>query len=268
MKKRFQEAFSDKDKVFYWDDLYDRQNFQGDIFRRRMNYAMSWIDSLGLQAGSKILDAGCGAGRPAYEVVKRGYDVFGMDYSFEMLKKANSILNRDGYQNVELCQGDIENLPYQNATFDVIICLGVIAYLPSEKKALEELRRVLKPGGVLIISFINKARFVRLLDFPLILGKLSQKLYTRLFAKKKRQQVEISPRFRTFFITKFWETIELTGFTACEYKTVPYEILTLFGKEVFPQSVAVKLTWFFEKVPSVPMIGSFGGMCIFKAQKI
>lgn len=257
MKKHFQETFSDHDKIQYWDDLYDRQDFLGETFRQRMNTTLAWLDSQHLPSGAVVLDVGCGAGRPAYEAMKRGYCMLGMDYSFGMLQKANSVLNSNGYQRTPLCQGDIESLPYKDASVDAIICLGVIGYLQSDEKALRELARVLKPGGVLVLSVINKARMTRLLDVPALFK-------SRL---KKAVKGPSHKQFRTYIIPKLSRAMAAAGFQVRGYSTVPYEPITLFGREIFPLAFGNRVTWFFEKFPHIPFIGSVGGMCIFKAEK-
>ena len=78
-----------------------------------------------------------------------------MDYSLGMLAKANRICNTDNKLAVAFLQGDVETLPLKDSSVDVLICLGVITYLKSEDSALRELERVLKPGGVLIISILK-----------------------------------------------------------------------------------------------------------------
>ncbi|OGO11677.1 MAG: hypothetical protein A2Y53_05180 [Chloroflexi bacterium RBG_16_47_49] len=267
MKNQLQEQFADQKKAEYWDSIYDRQDFIGECFRQRMYKTLIWLDEMAFSDNMSILDAGCGAGRQAREAAKRGYNVFGLDYSYEMLVKANSILNPDGKQNTILSRGDIESLPYKDSSFDVIICLGVIAYLQSEKKTLLEFERVLKPGGMLILSFINMARIVRLLDLPLTLKKIINKLLKRFLTREKSVAINSTPILKTYLIPSIKKSMEQSGFRISEYETVPYEILTFSGNEVFPEQLAVNVTMFFEKFSNLPLIGSLGGMCILKAIK-
>jgi SAM-dependent methyltransferase len=268
MKKYFQRSFTDQSKIEYWDSIYDRQDFYGDCYRQRMSKALSWLDGLNLTENSRILDAGCGAGRIAQEAVKKGYNVFGMDYSYGMLVKADSIVNRVDQHNVKLCQGDIESVPLKESSFDVIICLGVVAYLRTEEKAFRELARALKPGGVLVVSIVNKARLVRLMDLPLVLRKICQKILNHTIpARKKSAGTSNSSSLTSYFIPNISKSLELAGFTVCEYETVPLDLLTFFDREMLPTKMAIKITMFFEKFSNVPIVGSFGGMCIFKAEK-
>lgn len=268
MKQHSQKSFTDQSEIEYWDCIYDQQDFGGDCYRQRMGTVLSWLEGLQLSENSRILDVGCGAGRFAYEVAKRGYNVFGMDYSHGMIVKASKICNREHELDAAFLQGDIETLPFQDSSFDVIVCLGVVTYLKSEDKALQELARALKPGGVLAISIVNKARLVHRLDLPLFSLTISKKILKGITtSSKKGADNNNATRFTTFFIPKFQKSLELAGFEVLEYRTVPWKLLTFFGREVFPQKMAKKITLFFEQFLNIPIIGSFGGMCIFKAEK-
>jgi ubiquinone/menaquinone biosynthesis C-methylase UbiE len=268
MKKHFQNLFKENSEIEYWDGIYDQQDFVGDCYRQRMDTVLSWLEGLSLSENSLILEAGCGAGRFADEASKRGYNVFGMDYSHGMIVKASSICNREDELNVAFLQGNIESLPLEDSSFDVIVCLGVVAYLKSEDEALHELGRVLKPNGVLAISIVNKARLAYRLDLPLLLITISKKILSGMAASwRKSPDINNELPFTTHFIPKFWKSLELAGFTVLEYRTVPWKLLTFWGKEVFPQIMATKITLFFEQFSNIPIIGSFGGMCIFKAKK-
>src|SRR5271157_208972 len=147
MEKYYQQFFTKHSEVEYWDSIYDRQDFSSFCYRQRMGIAISWLDTLNLGKDAKILEAGCGSGRLSNYVAKEGYNVFGMDFSFGMLSKANSISYSDNKPNVAFLQGDVETLPLKDSSFDVIICLGVITYLKSEDNMLREMERILKPGG-------------------------------------------------------------------------------------------------------------------------
>jgi len=201
-------------------------------------------------------------------VAKEGYNVFGMDFSYGMLSKANSISDRDNKPRVAFLQGDVETLPLEDSSCDVIICLGVITYLKFEDNALREMGRVLKPSGVLILSIFNKARLVKRLDLPLLLLTISRKILSNFSAfLKNSADIHTAPKITTYFIPRIRKSLELTGFTALEYKTVPMELPTFFGREIYPREIAINITLFFEQFSNIPFVESFGGMCVFKAEK-
>jgi demethylmenaquinone methyltransferase/2-methoxy-6-polyprenyl-1,4-benzoquinol methylase len=148
MKKNFDELeFTDENTIDYWENLYDQKDFNAYCYKQRKAIVLSWLDGLGLSKNAIILDAGCGPGRFVCKADKRGYKVIGLDYSHGMLVKASSIRKSEDELNAAFLQGDIQSMPFKHSSFDVIVCLGGIAYLQSEEKALSELARALTPEG-------------------------------------------------------------------------------------------------------------------------
>ncbi|RYD03376.1 hypothetical protein N752_20180 [Desulforamulus aquiferis] len=97
-----------------------------------------------LSSDLHILDAGCGAGGTMEAMSKYG-SVLGIDISDEMVEHCQKV-------GLPASCHSIMELPFKNDTFDIILCLDVLEHLPDEIKALEELKRVVRPGGVIAIS--------------------------------------------------------------------------------------------------------------------
>ena len=100
----------------------------------------------------KVLDVGCGSGRNLIYFLRNGYDVFGIDpnpQAVEMVKELSAALAPDNpLENFVV--GSAENLPYNDATFDLIICSAVLHFAKDGQHFNTMLRamfRVLKPGG-------------------------------------------------------------------------------------------------------------------------
>jgi len=108
-----------------------------------------------IKEGETVLDLGAGAGIDVFlaanKVGERGR-VIGVDITEEMIKKANAIAKEHGYRNVEFKLGEIENLPVEDNSVDVIISNCVINLSPDKLKTYQEAYRVLKPGGRILIS--------------------------------------------------------------------------------------------------------------------
>ncbi|HUM05571.1 MAG TPA: class I SAM-dependent methyltransferase [Terriglobales bacterium] len=132
---------------FYEDPKPATLTAQNLVSRRR--FTLEMVESR-LAPGSKILDVGCGTGHLAGALMQRGYDAWGVDFSEGMVQYAAVHYRADRFQ-----VGDIERIPFPDNTFDGIVCLGVMEYLSSDEKALREMWRVLKPGGVAIITTPN-----------------------------------------------------------------------------------------------------------------
>ncbi len=109
----------------------------------------------GIKLGDKVLDLGCGAGNDCFvarSLVGETGAVTGIDFSEDMLLKANKNLQKTGCSEVSFIQGDIENMPLPDACFDVIISNCVLNLVPDKQKAYAEIFRVLKPNGHFCIS--------------------------------------------------------------------------------------------------------------------
>jgi SAM-dependent methyltransferase len=110
-----------------------------------------------IKEGDIVLDLGSGAGFDVFLAAKKvGYKgkVIGVDFSEEMIKKANSNAKRYGYKNVEFRYGDIESLPIENNSVDIIISNCVINLAPDKEKVFRESYLVLKEKGKMFVSDI------------------------------------------------------------------------------------------------------------------
>lgn len=99
----------------------------------------------------RILDAGCGNGRYSQYLLKSAdpsAHVTAFDYSRNMIRRAR---RRPGAQRVTHVAADLTRLPYADDTFDAIVCGWVIEHLPDPKVGLQELSRVMRPGGKLLL---------------------------------------------------------------------------------------------------------------------
>ena len=108
-------------------------------------------DRLGVRAGDRLLDVGCGAGRHAYEAVQRGARVVAYDLDASEVKDTATVLRALGGPGWAV-NGDVLRVPFPDACFDRVIAAEVLEHVPDDKGALGELARVLRPGGVLAVT--------------------------------------------------------------------------------------------------------------------
>ena len=110
-----------------------------------------------MKKGDIVLDLGSGAGFDAFLAAKRVGEngkVIGVDITPEMVDKAKKLAEKNGYKNVEFILGDIEKLPLDDKSVDVIISNCVINLAPNKKKVFSEARRVMKDNGRMFVSDI------------------------------------------------------------------------------------------------------------------
>jgi ubiquinone/menaquinone biosynthesis C-methylase UbiE len=107
-------------------------------------------------AASTILDAGCGYCYHTVRLARSGAKITAVDFSEIALTAARETIDRAGITDqVSLRQADLTSLPFHDASFDYVVSWGVLMHIPQLEKALSELARVLKPGGVLVLSENN-----------------------------------------------------------------------------------------------------------------
>lgn len=110
-----------------------------------------------IRSGDTVLDLGSGAGNDVFvarQLVGETGKVIGVDFTEEMLTKANRNNEKLGYKNVEFKLGDIEEIPISGNAADVVISNCVLNLVPDKRKAFAEIYRILKPGGHFCISDI------------------------------------------------------------------------------------------------------------------
>lgn len=107
-----------------------------------------------LPADALVLDAGCGAGHTAVAFAPHVGRVIAYDLTEAMLPQVEAVAQEKGILNVETQHGDVEELPYDDATFDAIVTRYSAHHWPQPQRALAEFARVLKPGGIFLISDI------------------------------------------------------------------------------------------------------------------
>jgi SAM-dependent methyltransferase len=103
--------------------------------------------------GSRVLEAGCGVGAQTVTLASHSplATIVAVDHAKDSLERARELVAEHGLTNVEFAHADIYRLPYDDASFDHVFLCFVLEHLASPATVLEELRRVLQPGGTLTV---------------------------------------------------------------------------------------------------------------------
>ncbi|WP_294748505.1 class I SAM-dependent methyltransferase [uncultured Prevotella sp.] len=126
----------------------------GRVMLSFMNYTHAPLTNWGLnlvdvQDGWTMLDVGCGGGFTIRRLLKRsrGAQVYGIDISEESVAKARKVNAEVLDKQVFITQGSAEKLPYEDGKFDLVTAVETVYFWPNLPDCLQEVRRVLKPGG-------------------------------------------------------------------------------------------------------------------------
>lgn len=107
-----------------------------------------------LNGTERLLDAGCGAGHTGIAFAPEAREVIAYDLTMAMLEQVERLAEERGIRNVTTRQGDVEHLPFEAETFDVVVSRYSAHHWQHPQAALHEFQRVLKPGGQFILSDI------------------------------------------------------------------------------------------------------------------
>ena len=143
-----------------WTGKYKKRSFLS-----RANALFSLLDGADLE-GKKWLDAGCGTGTLSRLLSERGCIVHGVDASPAMVEIAKEMASRNTRSSdmtFEVIE-TIEELPFPDRFFDGVLCASVIEYLDHPEICLQEFSRVLKKGGLVLVSVPNRFSLYRLVE--------------------------------------------------------------------------------------------------------
>ena len=113
--------------------------------------AMEFLQRLNLQAGTRMLDVGCGSGQIAIPAARAGIHVTGLDIAPNQLEAARGRATAEGL-TVQFDEGDAEMLPYADESFDVVVSLIGAMFAPRPERVASELTRVCRKGGRVVMA--------------------------------------------------------------------------------------------------------------------
>lgn len=193
------EKFAKSDK---YGAIYTQAKNHKEFWKSGLRNAVHILKDVDPSSQDKFLDVGCGIGRVARFIAKKGYDTYGVDISQEMINSARG-LNSD-ISNLEFSVNNGKSLPYDSSKFDCVYSVLVFQHLPGDimRTYLSEIERVLRPDGNFWLQVPRTPKLWRI-HFPLVLispslhRKFSERRYektskTRYFKKQEIREI-LSP---------------------------------------------------------------------------
>lgn len=129
---------------------YAEASALGHTLRMRRARVLELLDGI----NGSVLDVGCGPGLMASEMLPRGCTFWGVDGSPQMIRLCETAF--EGVPGAHFQVGDARALPFAEGSFDAALCMGVMDRVSHPEQAMAEIGRVLRPGGIALISFPNR----------------------------------------------------------------------------------------------------------------
>jgi ubiquinone/menaquinone biosynthesis C-methylase UbiE len=265
VEAHFQETAS------YWKEIYQGGDVSATIYQQRRDAVLALVDKLGLAAQSDILEVGCGAGVTSVALARRGYQVQAVDSVTAMIDLTCQAVSDAGLgERVTPSVCDVNSLAFADDAFDLVLAIGVIPWVQSPEQVLQQMTRVVRPGGYLIVSSENLWQLHHVLD-PL-LNPLLVQLRPRvgdLLRNIGLRKPLASPRHHACSNQEFDQQLASLQMEKLESMTLGFGPFTLFFQRVLPESVGVKFHRVLQRLADrgVPVLRSGGSNYIVLARK-
>lgn len=148
----------------------------------RLNILKKWLD-YGQTREKRVLDVGCGIGLMTQQLTDANH-VWGVDVSIGLLQLARA-------KGIRALAASADLLPFEDGSFDIVLCVGVIPYYEKPDKIFSEIRRVIKPGGRIVITSTTDSLLIKTVRcLKTLFGGTSQ--LVRLYSSKEIAEAVVS----------------------------------------------------------------------------
>ncbi len=267
--ERAVEGFFDADAE-NWLAMYSRTD---DVFavihQLRQRIALDWVRRLGLPAGARVLEVGCGAGLASLELARLGLKVTAVDSTRAMVALTRANAERAGLgDRVETRLANAHALPEPDGGYELVVALGVLPWLAQPARGVSEMARVLRPGGWLIANVDNRRRLNVLLDprYTPALARLRAGLRRR---RRAGLQEPALPQAVRHTEAEYRALLAAQGLAPVRTATFGFGPFTLFGRRILPGRAGVAAHRALQRLGElgVPVLKATGTQCIALAWK-
>ena len=253
----------------FWKDVYGQTDVFSGTMRRRHAIALSWIERLNLEPGTRVLEVGCGAGLLSVALAQRGMSVQAIDPVPPMVVEARRSAEEAHVGHaMSVRVGDAHRLHFVDGSFTLVAALGVLPWLRDPEQAIQEMARVLKPGGWLVLSADNRDRLPDLLDpvrNPALTG-VKRTIKGWLLGTR----ASAAPRARADRRKDVDCMLDEAGLRKLAGVTCGFAPLTLFWRRVLPERIEARVERWLQALADrgLPGIRSTGWHYIVLAEKL
>lgn len=262
---------------FFWKSVYEERELGALIIQQRHERALQWAAELGLPSNDVAIDAGCGAGLMSVGLARLGLRVHAIDHVPGMLAMARTAAEQAGISaRVYPTQADVCSLtPFPHNHFSLAVSLGVIAWLDSPLRAVEEMHRILRPGGHLILSVGNFWALSDCLNPPYnpLLAPLRRKAVAHL--RRRGLMAQLTRSSNSTPVDKHRRAAEVdqllraAGFRKVKSTSIGFGPFRFFKTNLFPHHISLKINETLQKVAdrNCPLLQSMGAHYLVLARK-
>jgi 2-polyprenyl-3-methyl-5-hydroxy-6-metoxy-1,4-benzoquinol methylase len=249
--------FFDNQASAWFEHYYRAQNASDLVILERMNIAIEFIRSK-LASGSRILDVGCGPGVVALHLARRGYRVNGIDISRKMIKLCQKAFTElsEGIDQHAFTADNFNEIDLEEESFDGIITLGFIEFQEDEIHVLKRFSKILRPGGVLVISGPIRLALSELFGIRNIIRAL-------LFGASG---TDISPPKNYYSLSRLIRMLSQAGFKVLDHKRYGFGSFPFVSK-IIGSKYDILLSRLLDNLSNVLPIKVFSSNIIMAAEK-
>jgi ubiquinone/menaquinone biosynthesis C-methylase UbiE len=227
----------------YWGAYERDDDLNALIYQKRLRILLELVKRIELPRHERVLEVGCGAGQATVALAKLGYAVDAIDAVQVMVDATRDRAVKARLESTVSCNlGDVRALSFPDETFGLVVALGVLPWLPSNEKPMNEMSRVLRPHGYLIMSVGNRWGLPQLLDpFANPYLRPARQLAKKFVRRVLRRGQFPRPRWRPTSIRDCDALLAANRLEKLDGITFGFGPFTLLGYRVLPHSLGVKV---------------------------
>lgn len=172
---------------------FETDPFTRYLFKKRFYLVEDYIKNLIGRHFKKALDVGCGIGFFLPILASLADKVTALDYTGDVLEYARFMVDKRNIKNVDFKQADVKSMPFEDKLFDLISCMSVLEHFQDLESPLRELKRVLAPGGFLVVGYPTETPLFRFLHKKASRIVLKRRKINKIFESERPGEAFAAP---------------------------------------------------------------------------